>query len=85
MPTQLTQLEREPLSALVQFSFEAVEMIARAGHQPANKADWITAVNLAIIAHDDSNELVDQDDINTANALATYQAALVSILAVADA
>lgn len=84
MPVQLTQLEREPLSALVQFSYEAVEMIGRAGHQPKNKTDFIDAVNLAIIAHADSNALVDQDDINAANALATYQIAFAAIDAIAN-
>jgi len=84
MPVQLTQLEREPYSALVKMSFEAVEMIGRAGHQPKNKTAFIDAVNLAIIAHDDSESIVDQDDIDTVNALATYQAAFAALIAIAN-
>lgn len=82
--TQLTQLEREPLDALVQISFEQVSMIGRAGHQPANKIDWINAVNLRIIVLMNVSGSGDQDDINAANALATYQLAFASIDALAN-
>ena len=84
MPTQLTQIEREPLDALVKMTFEGVEMIARAGHQPANKTDFIDAVNLQIIVEMNVAGTGDQDDINAANALATYQAAFAYIDALAN-
>lgn len=79
-----TQLETEPLAALARMGWNKTVELQRAGHNPANKTVFLTAVSaqlLVVINAGDSGH--DLDDVDTCYAAATPEAAATVALAFA--
>jgi len=84
MVTSTTQIESEPLDALSLIGWNKTEELKRARHNPANKVDFLNAVNLRVIVLMNVSGSGDQDDLDTAYALATPEAAIAAIDALAN-